>query len=553
MIARRGPTASRGSGSTILGTRRLWLLGVLGAGAIAAVRGRRRRGGLRSLFARLLQVAAYAADRSIGWHRLPWPLGLPLLVQLRHRLRSANLHHPTAPALPQPPPTATGTLHLTARTADGTFNDLANPAMGSVGTRFGRNVPLAATYPEPDPEILSPNPRTVSRELLTRDAFRPAESLNLLAAAWIQFMVRDWFSHGRNATANPWVLPLADDDPWPRSARPMTILRTAPDPTRPAHADGAPPTYVNTETHWWDASQIYGSTATYQQQVRSGDGGKLRIGDDGLPDDRSPLARAPGGRPRVLAGPGARAVALHARAQRDLRPAPRRVPRLVGRRALPPRPARQRGAHRQDPHGRVDARDHRPPDDPPRHARQLVGPGRRAGGPAGRAPQRPRGRQRHPGVADRPLRRALRDDRGVRRRLPDAPADPGRVRLPRRRRPPRAPGTRFPGRRPAGCPGGAGAGAPDRPVLLVRGRPPRRPHPAQLPPGSAGVRASGRAPARPGGDGHPPHPGAGGAPLQRLPQAAPPAAGRVVRRADRQPGVGGGTAPGLRRASTGST
>ena len=62
----------------------------------------------------------------------------------------------------------------------------------------------------------------------------------------------------------------------------MRILRTRPDPTRPPDGDGAPPTYANTETHWWDASQIYGSDAATQARVRSGREGKLKIGPDGL-------------------------------------------------------------------------------------------------------------------------------------------------------------------------------------------------------------------------------------------------------------------------------
>ena len=69
--------------------------------------------------------------------------------------------------------------------------------MGMAGSRFGRNVPIEYTYPEPEPAILSPNPRTVSLELLTRHQFQPATTVNMLAAAWVQFMVRDWFSHGR--------------------------------------------------------------------------------------------------------------------------------------------------------------------------------------------------------------------------------------------------------------------------------------------------------------------------------------------------------------------
>jgi hypothetical protein len=63
----------------------------------------------------------------------------------------------------------------------------------------------------------------------------------------------------------------------------MVIPRTGPDPTRPPGDDGAPPTHLNFETPWWDASQIYGSDLTYQQRARSGDGGKLRVGANGMP------------------------------------------------------------------------------------------------------------------------------------------------------------------------------------------------------------------------------------------------------------------------------
>jgi hypothetical protein len=52
--------------------------------------------------------------------------------------------------------------------------------MGSVGARFGRNVPLDDTYPN---DVLNPNPRTIANELLGRRHFIPATSLNLLAKA----------------------------------------------------------------------------------------------------------------------------------------------------------------------------------------------------------------------------------------------------------------------------------------------------------------------------------------------------------------------------------
>ncbi len=234
-----------------------------------------------SLLSRLFTRATEALDQRFRWYTLPLPLEILTLIGLRMRLRERNLYDTSSTA--QRPPKPDGVRHLTARKVDGTFNDLDNPAMGSAGTRFGRNVPLEHTYPDNDWALLSPNPRTVSRELLTRDSFRPATTLNLLAAAWLQFMIRDWFSHGKSEKENPWELELREDDPWPQE-RPMRILRTRTDPTR-SPDDTSPPTYLNTETHWWDGSQIYGSNAEMQAMVRSGEDGKLVVDPDGsIPD-----------------------------------------------------------------------------------------------------------------------------------------------------------------------------------------------------------------------------------------------------------------------------
>src|SRR5215212_8153384 len=235
----------------------------------------------RSLLSRVFTDVTEALDRRFRWHRLPVPLSLLTLVGLRMRLRESNLYDTSSTPADQPLPE--DSHHLTTRTPDGTFNDLENPKMGSAETRFGRNVPVELTYPENEWALLRPNPRTVSRELLTRREFQPATTLNVLAAAWIQFMIRDWFSHGPGPTENPWQIPIAGDDPWPPSQRPMTILRTPADPTRPPGSDGALRTHVNFETHWWDASQIYGSNSDYQRRARTGSGGKLRVDQDGFP------------------------------------------------------------------------------------------------------------------------------------------------------------------------------------------------------------------------------------------------------------------------------
>jgi hypothetical protein len=233
-------------------------------------------------FEDLFIALARRLDLSFGWWRLPVPIGLAVLIGMRAHLRRANLADTTvAPpfhGLPAaPPPSSTATR---ARTADGRGNDLHQPEMGASGTRFGRNVPLARTYPEPDARVLEPNPRLVSRELLTRTAFTPASTLNLHAAAWLQFMVHDWLSHGRSTTRPPWTVPLPHGDAWP--VDPMTIPRTSPDPSRTAGDDGWPPTYTNSATHWWDGSQLYGSDAETLGRLRSGDQGMLRIDANGL-------------------------------------------------------------------------------------------------------------------------------------------------------------------------------------------------------------------------------------------------------------------------------
>lgn len=236
-----------------------------------------------SLFSRLLAWIAQITDRRIGWHRLPVLPGLLTLIGLRSKLRRHNLHDTLlATRCVVPPPE--GEQYVATRTADGTRNDLEDPVMGSAGMPFGRNVPLEHTYPENSWDVLDgPNPRTVSRELLTRDAFKPATTLNLLAAAWLQFMIRDWFSHGKGDKNNTWKLKLEEEDPWPQGSLEIPSTQNAPrSPEEPA----SPPVFVNTETHWWDGSQIYGSSAAAQAAVRSGKDGKLRLGPGGsLPED----------------------------------------------------------------------------------------------------------------------------------------------------------------------------------------------------------------------------------------------------------------------------
>ena len=217
------------------------------------------------------------------WHRLPTPLALLKLLNFRNRLREENLHDTSqltdSSQLPQPLPNSRE-RHLTARTADGSFNDLEQPQMGMAGTRFGRNIPLTAIQTESETQLMSPNPREVSRTLMTRDQFQPATILNLLAASWIQFENHDWFSHGDNQADHKLEIPLEDNDPWPEEYRPLEVGKTLADASRPEGS--TPPTFINTVTHWWDGSQIYGSDPETVESLRSHEDGKLIIGEDGL-------------------------------------------------------------------------------------------------------------------------------------------------------------------------------------------------------------------------------------------------------------------------------
>ncbi len=239
-----------------------------------------RRPAVQQKLAQTFEDACTRVDQSVGWSTLPTLGGLVALVGVRNTLRAQNLYDTGVPAVSPANPLPSHPNVEQWRTPDGTSNDLKCPFMGSAGTRFGRNAPLAETFQEPQPGIMSPSPRVVSRELMTRDTFTPATTLNLLAASWLQFQIRDWFSHGQSVKDDPWLIPLAENDTWPQPS--MTVLRTMPDPTRTSADAANPGTHINTESHWWDASQLYGSNVAFRDNARSGVDGKIKLGKDHL-------------------------------------------------------------------------------------------------------------------------------------------------------------------------------------------------------------------------------------------------------------------------------
>jgi len=240
-----------------------------------------------SFFDRALGRFYARVNRKTPWHRLPFLLGLFNLVALRDQLREENLHDTRTPGRARLTPGVTLATAPEAerrfRTADGSYNDLADPDMGRAGTRFARNVPLDKAWPEEGDALMSPSPRLISRKLMRREEFTPATSLNLIAASWIQFQTHDWFAHTREEQEHLEVPVVEDDDPW--FERPMRIPRTKADDTRVAADAKLPPTYINSQSHWWDASAIYGSSKERRDQVRSGVDGKLVLKDGQLPLD----------------------------------------------------------------------------------------------------------------------------------------------------------------------------------------------------------------------------------------------------------------------------
>jgi hypothetical protein len=220
------------------------------------------------------------------WHELPKYAALLNLRSFRNELRELNLYDTETEELNAAENGGNGGPMAPEdlpkyRTYDGAKTDARYPNMGRAGSRFGRNHPLGMTIPEKPPLLMKPNPRTVSTELLNRDTFKPATTLNVLAAAWIQFENHDWFSHGDNSPDTFSDIDMPEGDDW--GENPMKVRSTSPDPG--ASGEEVAPTYVNTVTHWWDGSQIYASDEERNRSLRTGEGGHMIVEDGRLPSE----------------------------------------------------------------------------------------------------------------------------------------------------------------------------------------------------------------------------------------------------------------------------
>lgn len=211
---------------------------------------------------------------------------------------------------------------IRARTLDGTCNDIKNPLMGSAGQPFARNAQFEATFPDLGKNelarnrhgdrlgLLKPDPQVISRILFTRQQSRPdkcaegqglpgyaadancdykkAPFFNVLAAFWIQFMTHDWFSHMEEGHNRPEMMPVgcAGTPEKPLTPEEIARLGCRPDDRidrayMAEETDPAPFTFLgkeqlpraykttlNTNTAWWDASQLYGYDQTSRKRVK---------------------------------------------------------------------------------------------------------------------------------------------------------------------------------------------------------------------------------------------------------------------------------------------
>ena len=239
----------------------------------------------------LVQLAGklfgYRDEVWTSWYRRPFTLAILTLAYMREQLNKNQLKstYPSGALIgfqPEGQSPPEGVTHF--RTADGSWNNLSDPKEGAAGTRFARNVDNAAIRPETGEALMSPNPREISRMLLTREGeMKEVPFLNLLAASWINFENHDWIHHGEPLIKDTHEIPLAANDPARKKFRQtkISVGKTQPDPTRMPGEEENPITFVNEVTHWWDGSQVYGSDQETVDLLRSGLDGKLTLEENG--------------------------------------------------------------------------------------------------------------------------------------------------------------------------------------------------------------------------------------------------------------------------------
>ena len=182
---------------------------------------------------------------------------------------------PVAPPLddPTPPPN-----YLRFRTYDGSWNNPDHPEIGRAGTPLGRYDPESVRVTR---DVLAePSVVEVSDTLLSQKKFLSAAPFNALAMAWVNFFVHDFYNRGvtdtldvsqRSRPEDFYKIPVKDGK--------FLYVGKLPSVNNDGH------THVTKVTHWFDASQVYGSDEKTAQGLRNkgGKGAHLRMDGDFLP------------------------------------------------------------------------------------------------------------------------------------------------------------------------------------------------------------------------------------------------------------------------------
>ncbi|CAA6669881.1 unnamed protein product [Spirodela intermedia] len=219
---------------------------------------------------KILFLMVHVVDKLGLWHRLPVFLGLTYLTFRRIIYNRQNLLAVGKIDSVDPNPDA-----HPFRSDDGTFTDLSKPAAGSKMTFIGRNIlPV-----DQQGKLTDPDPFVVATKLLERKSFiGTGKQFNVIAASWIQFMVHDWIDHLEATRQIELTAPKEV-----AGGCPLKAFRFYATKSIPVGASRAIPVgHKNIRTSWWDGSMLYGSDKWAAERVRTFQGGKLRIREDGL-------------------------------------------------------------------------------------------------------------------------------------------------------------------------------------------------------------------------------------------------------------------------------
>ncbi|KAL5545033.1 hypothetical protein UlMin_008817 [Ulmus minor] len=222
-----------------------------------------------TFFDTFLFYVIHLVDKFWVWHRLPVIIGAAYLGIRRHLHQRYNQLHVGKMA-----GKTYDNEEISHRTADGTCNHPSDDLIGSQGTFFGRNMPPApSSY-----GLMEPHPTVVASKLLERNKFTDTgKQFNMIACAWIQFMIHDWVDHLEDTKQVE--IKAAKEVASRCPLKSFKFFKTKKVPTNSPHIETG---CLNSRTPWWDGSVIYGNNKEGMERVRTFKEGKMRISEDKL-------------------------------------------------------------------------------------------------------------------------------------------------------------------------------------------------------------------------------------------------------------------------------